>query len=569
MRVSTTTLLVALLTASACFREVGRPDAPAVSAPGPLLVRDREGVSYAASEAPRDPWLVLSGASSAQLPPHVGGATTLDAAVLLLRGQLDATLSARLASARKSVAVARHTAAIEVARVGDELRIAPREALTPGADYTLFWLGPEASAAYGFRVSEAPALGARLADTWPRELAIAPPNLQRALLRFDGDLAETLAAHVALSVRDPAHGVALAAGAPLPTRVEPVRCAQLGMPEGDCAWLVPLAPLEPGGAYTLTLDGTLRTLTGAQLPARTTAFTVATEPDLDAPSFVLRACASDERPSANVCTRVDGERLVVRGAVDESALLTLSGVASDGVRVASVLSYANAFELALDLAPAHGAPGTHDRASHADSVALDAPTVSAVLRARDLAGNERELPLWFDPEPPRPAVVIDEVLADPRGKEPAQEWVELLNSALTPSSLMGFTLSTDPGERGRVLTGAVVLEPHERALVVAPTFDPHELADGELPAGLRLITLDGPLSLSNGATTLYLRDGEGRRISTGKVLPPLFEGQCSARTPPSARAHEASLALDPTGGCTPGGATFRALPALDLPPTRP
>jgi hypothetical protein len=145
---------------------------------------------------------------------------------------------------------------------------------------------------------------------------------------------------------------------------------------------------------------------------------------------------------------------------------------------------------------------------------------------------------------------------------------------------MGFTLSTDPGERGRVLTGAVVLAPHERALVVAPTFDPHDLADGALPAGLRLITLDGPLSLSNGTATLYLRDAEGRRISTATALAPLFEGQCSARLPSQASHAAASFALDPAGGCTPGSATFPAssgsssrtpegAPSPEAAPTRP
>lgn len=560
MRVWCTPLLVALLTASACFRDGGLGERSSPSAPGPLLVRDREGVSYAASDAPRDASLVLAHAGKGQVAPHVGGATTVDGALLLLRGQFDVSLSVRLASARKSVAVASHTTAIEVLRMGDELRIEPREALLPGVDYTLFWLGAEARAAYLLHVSEAPALGARLVETWPRELAIAPPNLQRALLRFDGDLADTLDAHVALSTheQEQEHDGVRPAGTALPTRIELVRCATLGMAAGQCAWVVPLSPLEAGSAHTLALDAELRTQTGALLPAHATEFTVATEPDLVAPAFVPRACASDEQTNGGLCTRTDGARLPVRGAVDESALLTLTSVAGDDVRVASALSYANAFELSLDVSAAPSSLGPPGRTAHAADDTREARAVSAVLRARDLAGNEREQPLALGLARDLAAVTIDEVLADPRGKEPAQEWVELLNSALTPSSLMGFTLSTDPDERGRVLTGAVVLAPHERALVVAPAFDPHDLADGALPAGLRLVTLDGPLSLGNGASTLYLRDGEGRRISTAKVLAPLFEGQCSARLPARGSPAEGPLALDPAGGCTPGSATFRA-----------
>jgi hypothetical protein len=313
----------------------------------------------------------------------------------------------------------------------------------------------------------------------------------------------------------------------------------------------------------LSLDATLHTRTGAPIAARQTEFTVASEPDHDAPRFVPHPCALDEQTTADVCTRLDGTRLLVHGALDESALLTLSSVVREGVQVVSALSYANAFELALDVSFALSSL----RSPEAGAAELG--TVGVVLRARDLAGNERELPISFGPTPTSAAVVIDEVLADPRGKEPAQEWVELLNSALTPSSLMGFTLSTDLAARGRVLTGAVVLAPHERALLVSPTFDPHDLADGALPAGLRLVSLDGPLSLSNGAANLYLRDGQGRRISTAKLLPALFEGQCCARVPASSNSEDPSFALDPAGRCTPGSATLQSSTSSGPSPTRP
>jgi hypothetical protein len=254
--------------------------------------------------------------------------------------------------------------------------------------------------------------------------------------------------------------------------------------------------------------------------------------------------------------------VLVRGTLDEAALLSLSSLDHVAVRSVSALSYASAFELAL---------------------VVPSDTSHAVLRALDLAGNVAELPIVYAPAPELAAVTIDEVLADPRGKEPAQEWVELLNSALTPSSLMGFTLSTDPAERGRAITGAVVLAPEERALLVGPDFDARELADGALPAGVRLLALDGSLSIANGGATLYLRDALGRRVSTARLLAPMFEGQCSARLPPRApvdatrldaslargetarfdggaarfeqEAGERPFALDPAGACSPGVAT--------------
>ena len=563
------TLLVTLLTASGCFRD-GAPGAysTADTPLGPLLVRDQGGAAFPTSAAPRDLVLVLSAADAQPSTTYADTQQTLAAAVLLLRGHFDAVLAPRLKSARRSAAVAEHTVALQLERSARELRFSPLVALDPDADYTLFWLAGPTSQAHRFSVSAASALGARLAETWPSQQAVVAPNLQRALLRFDGDVADDLGRHIALLALErerTGDTQALAdATTQVPARTLPVRCAALGLPEGDCAWVQPEQALRAGARYQLALDATLRTRTGALLPEQHVSFTTSPQADQQAPSFVASSCAYDEQPVAGVCVRVEHGRLLVHGALDEAALLSLSSVDQAAVRSVSALSYASAFELAL---------------------VVPSDTSHAVLRALDLAGNAAELPLAYTPAPDLAAVTIDEVLADPRGKEPAQEWVELLNSALTPSSLMGFTLSTDPGERGRAITGAVVLAPEERALLVGPDFDARDLADGALPAGVRLLALDGSLSIANAGATLYLRDALGRRVSTAHVLAPLFEGQCSARLPERApadatlldsslaragtahfdgraarfeqEADERAFALDPAGACSPGGATLQ------------
>jgi len=569
-----TALLVALLTASGCFRD-GAPGVEVWAGappPWPLLVRDPGGAAYPASAAPRDLVLVLSAADTQSNTSYADAQTTLAAHLLLLRGQFDAALAARLKSARKSAAVSERTVALQLESVGRELRLSPLAALDPGADYTLFWLAGEVSQAYPLSVSAAPALGARLVETWPSQEAVVAPNLQRALLRFDGDVADDLARHIVLRDLDsvaaepgPPPQLPAASRAPddlaLPVsvRIAPVRCAALGLPEGDCAWVQPEQALRPSVRYQLALDATLRTRTGALLAAQQVSFTTGPQADHQAPSFVGGRCARDEQPVAEVCLRAEPGLLLVHGALDEAALLTLSSADDATVHSVSALSYASAFELAL---------ATSSGASH------------AVLSARDLAGNAVERTLVYTPAAALAAVSIDEVLADPRGKEPAQEWVELLNSALTPSSLMGFTLSTDPAERGRAITGAAVLAPHERALLVGPDFDARDLADGTLPAGVRVLSLDGSLSIANASATLYLRDALGRRVSTAQVLAPLFAGQCSARPPRPApgdaagaarldgRSDERVFALDPAGACSPGGATsWSAHP--QQPPTAP
>jgi hypothetical protein len=175
----------------------------------------------------------------------------------------------------------------------------------------------------------------------------------------------------------------------------------------------------------------------------------------------------------------------------------------------------------------------------------------------DLAGNVYEQQLALEPLTELPQLYVDEVRSDPLGREPAQEYVELLNADERALSLRGFTLSTSALEAGRTVVDDMSLAPGERALLVGPEFDARSEADGALPGGIRLLHLDAALPLANGGARIVLRDARGRRLSSVALGAPIVEGQCSARRRADQdRRALSELSLDPDGGCTPGAATF-------------
>lgn len=510
MRLHRRLLAVLLLTAGACFASPDESSLTSASGPiGPLLLRDHGGAAFGPLAAPRDPVLVL--------PLRARPASLPTAPARLVRGRFEPSFASQLSTARPGAALSQRIVPLGAVLADGELQLRPERTLERGSPYTLLWLGAEPPQALSFTTSDGPASGARLVDSWPSDGATVPPNFERALLRFDGYLAGELDGHVVL--RDET-------GAALATRVERLRCSELALPEGDCVLVTPLVALGAASRGELGTDGSLRSSTGAPLPATRASFTLAALPDHASPQLLATRCATDEQALDALCVRRDAERLFVRGNVDESALVSLQ---RDALRSAT-LSYAGSFELSLALGGDDGAQ----------------------LSAVDLAGNTSVHALVAAPTSALACLRIDEVLANPRGKEPAQEWVELLNCASTPVSLMGFTLTTDALSAGRMLASPSTLAPGERALVVGPDFDPRDASDGELPRGVRLLPADAALSIGNGAETLFLRDPQGRRVSVARAQSALVAGQCSARLGGD------DLELDPRGTCTPGTATFTA-----------
>jgi hypothetical protein len=350
-----------------------------------------------------------------------------------------------------------------------------------------------------------------------------PPNLARLLLRFDGYVAGFPGEVV---LRDDA-------GAAHMLRSELSDCAELGLPDGDCAWLAPEAPLAAERGYELQLEG-LRDATGAALPAQPISFATRSEPDAAPPAFAAVSCALDETELEVGCALAGEASVLLRGSADEPVLVTLT---AGGVRSAR-LAIGGAFEL-----PLTGLPS--------------GVTLSAQLRVEDLAGHASERGLSLQTAYALPRLAIDEVRPDPLGAEPAQEYVELFNFGNEPVQIIGFSLTDDAFATGRRVVNSLAVEPGERVLVVGPEFDARDPSDGLVPAGVRLARLDRALPLRNDGEALFLRDEVGRRVAESPRLAPQAAGQCIGRI---ASEQRVEFIPDPGGSCTPGTPTLESLP---------
>lgn len=131
----------------------------------------------------------------------------------------------------------------------------------------------------------------------------------------------------------------------------------------------------------------------------------------------------------------------------------------------------------------------------------------------------------------RPHVVLNEVMANPLGPEPQQEWVELVNDGALPVELAGF-LFHDSG--ASVALPDVTLSPGEHALLVGPEFD----ADlgWDVPVQGRLLRVEalGKSGLSNSGEPLWLESPDGRIVSRFPPLPAKRAGVSLARRHPAA-----------------------------------
>jgi hypothetical protein len=500
-----------------CFRELGSGQHESEPLPALTLdVRDQNDAFWDIENTPRVPVFFLQAAD--------GSALDVTRHLFLLRGVpsedvLDDLRSTTLRAATELARVALDTDAC--AGLPNQACAAPRGPLDAGARYTLVWATVAGSVQFPIIVSTSPAAGARAVESLPGELSgQVPINLARAIVRFDGYLAP----------HSPPLALADEAGRDIPAESRLRPCAELGLPEGDCAELTPSTVLARATRHTLRFTGALFDLTGARIPEREISFVTAADSDTRAPGLRARDCMKDERLIASLCVLAGEAEVSIRARSDESGLLTLT----TGTREAAAIGASTDFALTLP---------------------LEAATALS-LTLGDLAGNNSYAQLTLAPAADLPRVAIDEVRVDPLGPEPTQEYVELLNFGASTISIMGFSLTHDPFAQGQPIPGELTLAPGERVLVVAPEFDAQESSDGALPAGVRLARLARPLSLRNEGSALYLRDALGRRLSAAPALVPEKPGQCIYRIASDGRSGEAvAFARDVHAGCTPGAAS--------------
>jgi hypothetical protein len=152
---------------------------------------------------------------------------------------------------------------------------------------------------------------------------------------------------------------------------------------------------------------------------------------------------------------------------------------------------------------------------------------------------------------PRARVILNEVLANPAGPEPASEWVELYNDGSAPAELGQLRL-VDPG--GVIDLPDSSLPPGSFALLVR-----HDYAPGGAdvsPASSALLVRVPVLAkggLSNGGETLALVDEEGEAITEFAARPARLGGVSIARVAPDAPDGIASsFAEHGAPGASPG-----------------
>jgi hypothetical protein len=339
--------------------------------------------------------------------------------------------------------------------------------------------------------------------TWPPDGSSGVPPVPELLAVW---LAEGEARHLALD----ADGTAIDL-----TAVE-ADCEELGFEPGWCRRLLPTRALPDSGTLTIVVDDhAVATLSLGVL-----------ERD---PTLVPLDCAVFERQERGFCLDVDDRSARLRALLDRSARVVLT--TTDGREV--FLAPAGRVDILLPLA--HGC-------SHEIDVAL------VTLDGRSLGAT-----LEVHPERDLAPVHLVESFPNPRGPEPAQEYVELLNVSAVPVSLAGFRLTDDAHRLGDALPAEAVAPPHGRALLVPSSYDETSPHDAAPPWGATLIRLDASLAnagLSNSGEPLYLLDARHRRVSAMPASPVPPEGMClHARSLDDRRPSPGRFAV---GTCTPG-----------------
>lgn len=154
--------------------------------------------------------------------------------------------------------------------------------------------------------------------------------------------------------------------------------------------------------------------------------------------------------------------------------------------------------------------------------------------------------------PAMPHLVITEVLANPIGVEPAQEWVEIYNDGLASAALSGWTFEDISGA---VALPDAVLGPGQLALIVSDAYDPASEHDPSPPSGVLLLRVPvlGGNGLNNQGEPLTLRDPNGEIASRFPPLPKPKPGRSVMRIHPKASDDDPdAFTLSEENASTPG-----------------
>lgn len=306
---------------------------------------------------------------------------------------------------------------------------------------------------------------------------------------------------VAGAVQVPVNLAAVVVRFPAPMTLPP---DALRVCPGVAGSAVVAAPPEPracdgGSCYRSALSGTLPPSTSCRVELGGGAVDQAGQPVAMGLLGVFdTAAAADDVPPlvTGVTVAVMGPCIEVRFSTDEpvsgAIVVRIDG---DGQEI---VVPAGAGQMDFDVAlPA--------------SLLPPATTATVGVRATDRAGNVAEsAPLSLVTPAAVPPLAITEVLANPAGTEPAQEYVELRNLGDADIVLDGAGLAIQDS-RGADALGSGTVVSGGYALVVTSAYDPSSGADPPPRAGTPLLRVDtriGTDGLSNAGEVVRLVQGD-------------------------------------------------------------
>ena len=498
---------------------------PPGSAAAALALRacDARGQPASLTNLPRQPTLLL------ELP----ATTAPEGPPWLFVGAMDASLARDLARLPLTAASQARLVTTRRALSGHDLALMPESTLHPGADYTLALplsalsqaqaqLNQHTPWSAALHVDDSSAAGAAVRGSYPAPgAAHVSPRLSWVALSFDG---EVYGNDEAIWMED-------AAGFAVPGAVESIACDQLDTAAISCRRWLPDTALAAETSYTLRSGGALRDAHGAEVEALQAVFTTAAADEAAMPPWQPGMCAVDEQPLEQGCARVLDDRIALRL------------FPSPSTRVAVSLD-----EQHFSMLPQR------------DGVRLQltglSPDAEQALAISGFDAEEHELrrEVRLRTAAALPTLAISEVYADPAGREPDQEFVELWNFGPHALPLSGLYLGDSLRERGQPIESNASLAPGARALLVSDAFSEASALDTPPLSGSVLVRMGKaltPSGLSNRGEALYLRDAVGHRLSSAPERPAPQAGQCLSRIGLDPRADEPpNFRLDDV--CTPG-----------------
>lgn len=254
------------------------------------------------------------------------------------------------------------------------------------------------------------------------------------------------------------------------------------------------------------------------------------------PMVTTLECGPDERWEQGFCIAEGPISASVRFSTDEPAAVTIDNTFEFPIRIVTD-PWRSIHHAIVNLLPKD-------------------TDVAITLRLGDINGNEAEQTISVRGSG-GPSVSITEVLADPFGAEPSQEFVEIVNIGESPVDISGFMVDDNDDNNGDIIPEGTVLDGGQIALLVATAFSSNGGEDPAPSNGTLLVRLDGSIGsngLKNGdAEQVALYDTAGNLVSRydGSVGPPKEGVSASRLFAELPDACPGGFAADPAGA-SPG-----------------